>query len=131
MYPQKDGSPYEYVESWRGHGVTAKMIEVFARPQGMTLYMRWNNIVIKTSFVPGVRTHREVLAMCISGDHGFFYEYSNVKKSHCQDERQRSSNCSHEQVGSRSAFGATGDHDPYDKWRFVTVVCQMEKPGHV
>ena len=22
------------------------------------------------------------------------------------------------------------DQDPYDKWRLVTEVCQMEKPGH-
>ena len=100
VYPRKDGSPYEDFESWRGHGVTAKMIEEFARLQGVTFYMLWNNTVIKPSVVPGVRKHREVLAMCISGDHGFFYEDSNVKQSHCQDERQRSTNRSHEQAGS-------------------------------
>ena len=56
------------------------MIEEFAPLQGVTFYMLWNNTVIKPSVVPGVRKHREVLAMCISGDHGFFYEDSNVKK---------------------------------------------------
>lgn len=80
VYPQKDGSPYEDFESWRGHRVIAKMIEEFAQLQGVTFYMLWNNTVIKPAFVPGVRKHREFLAMCISGDHGFFYEDTNAKK---------------------------------------------------
>ena len=81
VYPQNDCSPYEDVVSWRGHGVTAKMTEAFARLQGVAFYMLWHKTVIKPSFVPGVRKHREALAMCVSGNRGFFYEDSNVKKT--------------------------------------------------
>ena len=106
------------------------MIEEFARLQGVTFYMLWNNTVIKPSVVPGVRKHREVLAMCISGDHGSFYEDSNVKKAIAKMHVRDSQTASTSRLEVEAPSQQLEDQDPYDKWRFVTEVCQMEKPGH-
>ena len=130
VYPRKDGSPYEDFESWRGHGVIAKMIEEFARLQGVTFYMLWNNTVIKPSVVPGVRKHREVLAMCISGDHGFFYEDSNVKKAIAKMNVRDPRTAPTSRLEVEAPSEQMEDQDPYDKWRFVTEACQLEAPGH-
>ena len=69
--------------------------------------------------------------MCMSGDHGFFYEDSNVKKAIAK------MNVRDPQTGPTSRLEVEAlseqleNQDAYDKWRFAADVCQIEKPGNV
>ena len=86
MYSGKEDSAYVGATTWRSHGLNTRLVEAFTKRHNTTLHVLWN-ITIVHRFVPVYgRNHRQVLAMAVSGDHGWFYSSPEAKRAIAQME---------------------------------------------
>ena len=86
MYAGKADSEYEGATSWRGRGINARLVEAFAKRYNTAFYVLWNSTLVHRFVPTGERKHRQVLAMAISGDHGWFYSSPDAKRAIAQME---------------------------------------------
>lgn len=88
LYAGNDNNPYTFendtgqVEevSWHEHGRTVEMIEHVCRKRSVPLHTIWNNCLIMSFRPPIYDRHVKSCALCVKGNHAYFYEEANTRE---------------------------------------------------